>query len=263
MKSSSRSQTIGLVAVAGIIALGMAGKAYQQRRVTTLPPIVLNDPTNKASLTSPPLDVPALPPILKAKTTAVLPSKMEEAFPVKPSEIVVHVTGAVKKPGVYHLSPQAREEDAVKAAGGVLASANVHALNLAAHAEDGSQIHVPTKKEAPPQSSPDPETLVRHDPAVTKSMSSARVTPTSVKASKGTSSGKGDKLTPESKEKINLNTAGSDELQRLPGIGPAMAERVLAYRKEAGGFKTIEEMMQVKGIGEKKYAKMERFLRIK
>ena len=263
MKSSSRSQTIGLAAVVGVIALGMAGKAYQQRRVSTPPPIMLSDPTNKAPLAPPLLDVPSLPPILKAKTTAVPPSKIEESLPAKPAEIVVHVTGAVKKPGVYHLPLDAREEDAVKAAGGVLASANVHALNLAAHVEDGSQIHVPTKKEAPLQSSPDPETLVRRDPAITKSVAPVRGNPSPAKSTKGTSSSKGDKLTADSKEKINLNTAGSEELQRLPGIGPAMAERVLAYRKEAGGFKAIEEILQVKGIGEKKYAKMERFLRIK
>ncbi len=263
MKNSSRSQTLGLVTVIGIITAGVGVSALKSSR-SAPPPIVLHDPAPQVSLSPPPSTQTAFP----AKPAPIPSSASVEPAPAsKPTPLVVHVTGAVKKPGVYHLPSDSRGEDAIKAAGGILQTANENALNLAAHLEDGSQIHVPTKKEMPPDAPPAPDALVKHDPTVAKTAFSAphlSVRPaSSAKPNPADHLSKSDKLTPDSRETINLNTAGAEELQRLPGIGPAMAERVLAYRKEAGGFKSPDEMLQVKGIGAKKFAKMERFLRVK
>ena len=288
MKNLSRSQTIGLVAVVGTLGVVTAGSALKSGKSSSSPPIVMTDPNSAKPLT-PPISVGLTPDSANnssnfGKSGETLPPKTDAppvASEAKSSELVVHVTGAVKKPGVYHLPAGARGDDAVKAAGGTLATANVDALNLAAHIEDGSQIHVPTKKEIPLDAPPAPDSLVKRDPTVSNSANS----PTSSKTGSGTRStyhaktagsshrtggssrgsggSKSDKLTADSNATINLNTASLEELQRLPGIGPAMAERILDYRKETGGFKTPDELMQVKGIGAKKFAKMERFVRVK
>ena len=77
-----------------------------------------------------------------------------------------------------------------------------------------------------------------------------------VKTAKHGGPGKADKLTSPSQGQVNLNTADAGQLQRLPGIGPAMAARILAYREQAHGFQKIDELMEVGGIGPKKFAKI-------
>ena len=186
-------------------------------------------------------------------------------------DIVVPITGAVKSPGVYRLPIGARGKDAVEKAGGVLKGANSAALNLAAKLEDGSQLYIPTRKEEP-QSLAEKEYLAGNLPIVlpTKSVESkVPNAPISTKPSKsnangerGSRSGSG-KLTDPSQGMVNINKAGDEELQKLPGIGPAMAGRVIAYRQESGGFQTPEDLMQVSGIGEKKFAKMKPFVKVK
>ena len=187
---------------------------------------------------------------------------------VPAAEIVVHVTGAVKKPGVYHLVPTARGDDALKAAGGPTDDAAPDALNLAAHLEDGSQIHVPTHKEqAANFAPPSPDSFVKHDPAVAakpdKAGGKSGAKPGAPHSGHGGAGGTSAKLKPDSGVKINLNTADAQTLQKLPGIGPSMADRILDYRKANGGFKSPEELMEVSGIGPKKYAKLESFVKVK
>lgn len=127
-----------------------------------------------------------------------------------PEPLLVHVCGAVRSPGVYELSPGDRIFDAVEAAGGFSQEAAGHALNLAQPVEDGIQIRVPTQSEAA-------ELLqavsISSDPA-----------------------------------KININTAGEEELTSLSGIGESRARDILAYRKEHGPFRYIEDIKQVPGI---------------
>lgn len=182
-----------------------------------------------------------------------------------PEEFVVHVAGAVKRPGVYHLRLKARNDDAVKAAGGALPSANLDAINLAARVEDGEQLYIPTKQEQPSGGATtetlSPAVLVKPLTLKTSAKVGSKTGKTFAKTSKkGASGGKTSKLTDPSQGKVNLNTAGIEELERLPGIGPAMAERVIEWRKENGGFKNSEDLMQVSGIGEKKFAKMQPYL---
>jgi competence protein ComEA len=177
---------------------------------------------------------------------------------------VVHVAGAVNKPGVYHLKPGARGEDALKAAGGPAANARTDAINLAARLEDGTQLYFPTRAEQPSGGAA---------PAAASSVpsASAAVSKKSGKPGAGSSPsshrgrGGGDKpakLSDPSQGTVNINTASADELQRLPGIGPAMAERILAYRLQNHGFKRVEDLLEISGIGEKKFAKLQAFVRV-
>lgn len=167
------------------------------------------------------------------------------------AEVVVHVAGAVKKPGVYHLAVTARAEDALKAAGGATADAYLDAINLAAHVDDGQQMYVPNKKEQSAGGAPQPAAAVGSGKRAMKPGGKA-----------GTSS-RGNKLTSPGQGTVNLNTASAEELQRLPGVGPAMAARILDYRKTNGGFQQVEQLMDVSGIGAKKFEKMKGFVRVR
>lgn len=175
---------------------------------------------------------------------------------VLPIELVVHVAGAVHKPGLYHLPPTARANDAIKAAGGSKADANLDAINLAAHLEDGKQLYIPTRKEQPEggaleQASP--------GPAATTHASAGHAG----HAASSTSSGHTEKLSSPGQGTININTASEEQLQRLPGVGPSYAARIVQFRKENGAFTSPDQLMDVSGIGAKKFEKMRPFVRIK
>ncbi len=128
--------------------------------------------------------------------------------------LVVHVAGWVKRPGLVELAPGGRVADAVAAAGGALPGADLSALNLAAPLRDGDQVRVPAPGEA---------------------------------VVSGT--GGGGEEGP-----VDVNRAGASELERLPGVGPVLAERIVAYRDEHGPFATAEDLLDVPGIGEAKLA---------
>lgn len=141
----------------------------------------------------------------------------ETASAETPTEVVVHVTGAVNAPGVFTLPGDARVDDAVRAAGAT-ADADLSQLNLAQKLTDGQKIVVPKAGETPPATSADG----------------------------GTSDGDG--------ALINLNTASQAELETLPSIGEVRAQAIIDYRETNGGFKSIEELKEVSGIGEKIFA---------
>ena len=146
--------------------------------------------------------------------------------PVKESEIVVYVAGAVNHPGVVQLAEGARAKDAVDACGGFLPTADTNGVNLAQKLKDGMQITVPEKS---PQG-------------------------TAVQGAAGGAQAGAAKPLPEGM--VNINTADEKELDKLPGIGPAMAKRIVEYRTENGAFQSPEEIKRVKGIGDAKYEKM-------
>lgn len=131
--------------------------------------------------------------------------------------IQVHVAGAVERPGVYQLPAGARVNEALKLAG-LLPEADPHALNLAAPLADGQQIIVPRVGEE------------------------GKVVAPSFLGS-GSSKVQG---------KININTAGPEELDSLPGIGPSLAQRIIEYRQQHGLFQSIEDLQNVPGIGAKR-----------
>jgi competence protein ComEA len=135
----------------------------------------------------------------------------------------VHVAGAVRRPGVYRMRPGDRIDDAVRRAGGATRRADLRAVNLAAKVEDGRQVLVPERASTAPAAS--------------------AAAPPSAGASPGAPGAP-----------LSLNTATLEQLDTLPGVGPATAEKILAYREDHGGFGSVEELGQVPGIGEKRLA---------
>lgn len=125
--------------------------------------------------------------------------------------VVVHVAGAVARPGVYGLSDGARVADAIEMAGGPTRRADLDLLNLAAFVTDGAQILVPERGGYAAQASPVPGST---SPAT-----------------------------------VNLNTADQATLESVPGLGPVKAGAIVAYRTEVGGFESIDQLLEVSGIG--------------
>ncbi len=150
----------------------------------------------------------------------------------KVKDTVAHICGEVYNPGVYTLPSGSRVQDFLEAAGGSLQDADMNKINLARVVEDGEQIRVPSVNEIlTPDSTPGP------------AGSTGNTSPGSTgDTSSGSQTGDG---------KININTATIGELDNLPGIGPVIAQRVVEYRQEKGNFKKIEDIKNVKGIGEK------------
>ena len=161
-------------------------------------------------------------------------------------EVVVHVAGAVNAPGVYRLKPTARVIDAVNAAGGVTASADTAAVNLALPLLDAEQVYIPTR------SSKKPHTTVavqRKLPATPSAPSSTVVTAivgateSSVKSAL-----------------VNINTATALELEALPSVGPSTAKAIVSFRTKNGPFGKAEDLLKVPGIGDGKLAAMKPFV---
>ena len=133
-------------------------------------------------------------------------------------EVVVHVAGAVRRPGVYELAGGERVDDAVARAGGPTRRADLGGLNLAAEVQDGRQVLVP---ERPRRGDPAPATGA---------------------------------AAPAEGQPLNLNTATLEQLDQLSGVGPATAQKILDFREERGGFGAIEELDEIPGIGEQRLA---------
>ena len=155
---------------------------------------------------------------------------------------VVYVVGAVEKPGVYKLPPGSRVNDALKLAV-PLPEADLTLLNLAMVLKDEQRLAVAFQAEAL-----EPETV-----------------PQAAPAGPGQPAGQAVKKTvPVSVNPglININTADETELDRLPGIGPALASRIIQYRETNGFFQTIEDIKNVSGIGDKKYADLQSLITV-
>lgn len=144
------------------------------------------------------------------------------------AEAYVDVDGAVVRPGVYRLKDGARVSQAIDAAGGLTVEADVTGLNRASKITDGQKIYVPTVGEQQAAA------------AVGGAESSAATTP-------GAASSSG---------LVNINTASAAELQTLSGIGPSMAQSIIDDRSKNGPFASVDDLMRVSGIGEKKLAKI-------
>ena len=146
--------------------------------------------------------------------------------------IYVHVAGCVKEPGVYSLSSSARVDDAVKAAGGLKKAADGEAVNLAEPLSDGQQIIIPEKGNEAIQAA---EGVARASQRALSSFGSS------------TDSSKG----PAVDGLVNINTASSEELRTLSGIGEAKAQKIIDYREQNGPFSSVDDLTNVSGIGEK------------
>ena len=139
--------------------------------------------------------------------------------------LYVHVAGAVRRPGLYRVRSSARVAVALERAGGPLRRADLAAINLAATVEDGQQIKVPRVGERP--ASP---------------------------AAGGLGSGPAAGGAGGGAAKLSLASATVEQLDQLDGIGPTLAKRIVQYRDEKGGFRSVDGLREVEGIGEKRFA---------
>ena len=162
----------------------------------------------------------------------------------------VHVAGAVNNPGVYTLPAQGRAVDAIAAASGAAADADLDRVNLAGALSDGVQIYVPHRGEtaAPAQIQPNGGT------ANAGQGNAANGAAQNGASQGGTQPQPARTLTPagtaqKGSTPVNINTATAEELQTLPRIGPAMAQRIIAWREAHGGFRSVDELDAVPGIG--------------
>jgi competence protein ComEA len=155
-------------------------------------------------LARPPSNAGLAPPAAPPVETATAP----------PSQLVIDVVGAVRRPGLYRLEQGARIADAVARAGGATRRANLSLINLAAPLADGQQVVVPGRGSA------------------------AAAPPPGSAGTAGTSAGP-----------VHLNTATLEELDSLPGVGPVTAQKILDYRQEHGSFTSVDELDAVSGIG--------------
>jgi competence protein ComEA len=135
--------------------------------------------------------------------------------------VFAHAAGAVRRPGLYELTAGDRVADLLAAAGGPLPAADLDRINLAAPVADGTQVVVPRRGEPAP------------------------VVPTPT----------GDPTDPAAPSApVNINLAGPEELETLPGVGPSTAAAIIEYREASGPFTTVEQLIDVSGIGEAKLA---------
>lgn len=143
------------------------------------------------------------------------------------SGLYVHVAGAVRRPGLVRVGAGSRAADAVARAGGPTGRADLTAVNLAAQIEDGQQVIVPTRG------------------AAGAAAGSAGLEPGAPGA-----------------PKLSLATASAEQLDELDGIGPTLSERIIEYRTQNGGFRSLEELQEVEGIGEKRFESLREALRL-
>jgi competence protein ComEA len=147
--------------------------------------------------------------------------------------IRVQVAGEVHRPGVYSLPVQSRVADAIQLAGGLKKGASLANLNLSSALRDGEAVAVPNEEKVK---------LLKAEKTEKIEKSRKKKRPRNP--------------APSTKEGFSLNSATLVELDGLPGIGPGLARDILAYRESHGGFRSLEELKEVDGIGEKRFQKI-------
>jgi competence protein ComEA len=152
--------------------------------------------------------------------------------------LLVHVAGAVARPGLYELRPGARVADALNAAGGARDDADVTRVNLAAPVADGARVYVPAPGEMPP-------------PVVAASTSGADAV-----TAGGATAPTGGEVDP-----VDLNNATEQQLEALPGVGPATAQAIIRQR-EAHPFASVDDLLTVRGIGPAKLETLRPHVRV-
>ena len=154
--------------------------------------------------------------------------------------IIVHITGGVRKPGIVKLKENSRIEDAIEAAGGLTEDSDISAVNLAYMLEDGIKIRIPMIDDLEDSNK---EAYITED------------------------SGENVILEVNSESSsnsiVNINKATQTELETLPGIGPSLATKIIEYRESNGKFSKKEDIKNVTGIGDSKYASIEKFIVVK
>lgn len=158
-----------------------------------------------------------------------------ETSSVLDEQIVIHIAGQVVNPGIVKLKDGSRIVEAIEAAGGVTADANLEKINLAYILEDGMKVYIPS---------------------INDEEENSYVTTGSNGISSNSSSSKQNL-------KININTASVEDFEQIPGIGSSIASRIVKYRKENGKFATIEDIKNVSGIGDSKFNNIKNYIYVK
>lgn len=173
-----------------------------------------------------------------AQQTSMLPAEPSTAARVEPppapvaTPVYVHVAGRVRRPGLYRLHAGSRIADALRRAGGRAHGADLDAINLAAKVHDGDQVLVPRKS----------------------AVAAGSVVPAAGQT------GVGGAATPAAV--VSLNSATEEQLETIDGVGPATAAKIIAFRQQHGGFRTVDDLAQISGIGPKKLAAMRLHVRV-
>ena len=179
--------------------------------------------------------------VISESTTTENTENIEKATEETKTKIVVHISGAVNKEGIVELEENSRVADAINKAEGLKEKADMKNINLAYKLEDGMKIYIPTEGEEPEENQTN-NIVVNSNNQINQKENSKNI---------------------EKSTKININTATQIELENLPGIGAATAMKIIEYRKQNKKFNNIEEIKQVKGIGESKYSKIKDMICVK
>jgi competence protein ComEA len=182
----------------------------------------LKRPQPTPLILSTPIPTPTLTPVFSPT-----PAPTATPLPVR-----VYVTGAVQRSDVYLLPAGSIIKDALLAAGGATVDADLERINLAVELYDQQQVYVPYQGEETP-----PAPIVSGAPTAAEAAGAAESAP-----DRAGSTGVGPAL-------VNVNTSTVEELETLPGIGPTFAQRIVDYRIEHGAFASVEQLVEVKGIG--------------
>lgn len=228
-RSGSPRRLLGIVAAVLCSAVALVAVLVDRRP----PPVEEQLPLASEQLApTPPSSVERPPSDTAASSASVPPASPDAAG----ANIIVHVAGAVAEPGVVELPGGSRVVDAVRAAGGLRSDADVDRINLAALLEDAQRVIVPViGQEIPLEVVP-----------------AAPPTPRSERAP-GASGDTGPRGAPDGPDApIDLNSADTTALESLPGVGPATAAAILAHREREGPFRSVDGLLDVRGIGEAK-----------
>lgn len=179
------------------------------------------------------------------------------------NKIYIYIIGEVNQPGVVILDEGSRISDAINSAGGTTANADLSKINLVYTLQDGMKINIPNSEQL--KKEPDFQYITSNASDETLNESSSGNG--SVSASSSSNGSSNDNKTSGSSidaqsNIVNINTATQTELETLPGIGPSLALRIIEYRKENGKFNNIEEIKNVKGIGEAKYDDIKNHIKV-
>ncbi|WP_092622792.1 helix-hairpin-helix domain-containing protein [Jiangella sp. DSM 45060] len=211
-------ERIQLAVIVLVVLIGAIGAAVLF--LLARPEVVPIEPELVATGTA---QTAASDPPTNAPTTGDPPAVNPDDPPATGGPIVIHVAGLVARPGVVELPSGSRVVDAIEAAGGATPDADLTPINLARVLTDGEQVLVTA--DPPPAAPPVPPG--------------------------------GSAAAPTTQAPVNLNTATAAELEALPGIGPALAGRILDWREQNGRFTSIDELREVSGIGEQRFAQLE------